>query len=283
VVGGQLVDTGKLIEIDHLQAADGDPSSLITSLLPTGHRRSSTTAASVGSYVASCPWKSRLVDRQAVIDKLVYTACNPVQDDLVDRAHHWPGVNGLTALLLGRPMRATRPLHFFRPHGPMPDAIELRLTIPPELGPEAEVLGELKARVQLVESEREAERHRMGIRVRGRRAVLTQSWRGQPTSFEPHRSLSPRVATQSKWARTEALLRNRVFVKSYTKARQQWSKGLSAIFPYGTYWLQRHANVTVVDAQDEQSADSYRKTISDGEAHQNRPASPCEARTGIPE
>jgi len=54
VVGGQLVDTGKLIEIDHLQAADGDPSSLITSLLPTGHRRSSTTAASVGSYVASC-------------------------------------------------------------------------------------------------------------------------------------------------------------------------------------------------------------------------------------
>jgi hypothetical protein len=45
MVGGQPVDTGKLIEIDHLQAADGDPSSLITALLPIGHRRTSTVTA----------------------------------------------------------------------------------------------------------------------------------------------------------------------------------------------------------------------------------------------
>jgi hypothetical protein len=37
----------------------------------------------------------RLVDREAVIDKLVYTAANPVQDHLVDLVHHWRGVNGL--------------------------------------------------------------------------------------------------------------------------------------------------------------------------------------------
>src|SRR5689334_11801488 len=41
----------------------------------------------------------KLVDREAVLDKLVYTATNPVQDHLVDRVHHWPGVNGLQALL----------------------------------------------------------------------------------------------------------------------------------------------------------------------------------------
>jgi REP element-mobilizing transposase RayT len=35
----------------------------------------------------------KLVGREAVIDKLVYTATNPVQDHLVDRVHHWPGVN----------------------------------------------------------------------------------------------------------------------------------------------------------------------------------------------
>ncbi len=34
----------------------------------------------------------KLVDREAVIDKLVYTAANPVQDHLVDRVHLWPGV-----------------------------------------------------------------------------------------------------------------------------------------------------------------------------------------------
>jgi hypothetical protein len=66
---------------------------------------------------------------------------------LVDRVHHWPGVNGLPELLAGRCLRATRPLHFFRPDGPMPEAVEMRLTIPPELGPEAELLAELRTRV----------------------------------------------------------------------------------------------------------------------------------------
>src|SRR5512144_2662837 len=82
----------------------------------------------------------RLIDRDAVMDKLVYTATNPVQDHLVDRVHHWPGVNGLAALLAGRCLRARRPWHFFRPDGPMPEEVEMRLTTPPALGPEAEVL-----------------------------------------------------------------------------------------------------------------------------------------------
>jgi hypothetical protein len=55
MVGGKPVDTRKLIEIDHLQAADGDPSSLITARLPIGHRRNSTIADPAGSYVGSCP------------------------------------------------------------------------------------------------------------------------------------------------------------------------------------------------------------------------------------
>jgi hypothetical protein len=114
----------------------------------------------------------KLADRDAVIDKLVYTATNPVQDHLVDRVHHWPGVNGLGALLAGRPLRATRPLHFFRPDGPMPDALELPLTVPVELGPAAEVLSELRARVRAVELERATERGRTGRRVLGRRAVI---------------------------------------------------------------------------------------------------------------
>jgi hypothetical protein len=33
----------------------------------------------------------RLVGREDVVNKLVYTAANPVQDHLVDRVHHWPG------------------------------------------------------------------------------------------------------------------------------------------------------------------------------------------------
>jgi REP element-mobilizing transposase RayT len=133
----------------------------------------------------------KLIDREAVMDKLVYTATNPVLDDLVDRVHHWPGVNGLVTLLAGRPLRATRPRHFFRPKGPMPDALELPLTIPPELGPAAEVLSELRERVRAVEIERTAERLRTGRTVVGRRAVLAQSWRSHPTSREPRRNVRP--------------------------------------------------------------------------------------------
>jgi hypothetical protein len=189
----------------------------------------------------------RLADREAVMDKLVYTATNPVLDHLVDRVHHWPGVNGLAALLAGRSLQARRPLHFFRPDGPMPQAVEMRLTIPPELGPETEVLAELRERVQAVEAAQETERRRMGRQVLGRRAVLQQSWRRYPSSMEPRRNLRPQVASRNKWARIEALLRNRAFIKDYLLARDAWREGAVVAFPPGTYWLRRFANVIVAE------------------------------------
>jgi putative transposase len=190
----------------------------------------------------------KLVDREAVIDKLVYTATNPVLDYLVDRVHHWPGINGLTALLAGRPLRATRPQHFFRPTGPMPDTLTLTLTIPSELGSAVELLSELRERVKAVEIERAAERLRTGRRVLGRRAVLAQSWLDQPTTCEPRRNLRPRIAGRSRWTRIEALLRNRVFAAEYADARSRWRNGVPAVFPRGTYWLQRFASVSVLEA-----------------------------------
>jgi putative transposase len=189
----------------------------------------------------------RLVDRAAVMDKLVYTATNPVQDHLVDRVQHWPGVNGLAALLTGRSLRARRPWHFFRPDGPMPGEVEMRLTIPPALGPASEVLAELRERVQAVEAEHDAERRQTGRRVLGRRAVLQQSWRGYPSSIEPRRTLRPQVASRSKWHRLEALLRNRAFIEEYIRARDAWREDHLVAFPPGTYWLRRFANVVVAE------------------------------------
>ena len=188
-----------------------------------------------------------LVDRDAVIDKLVYTASNPVADHLVDRVHHWPGVNGLAAPLAARPPRATRPLHFFRPDGNMPDALELPLTLPAELGPAAAVCSELRDRVRTVELGRAAERARTGRRVLGRRAVLAQSWCEDPVTVEPRRNLRPHIATRSQWPRIEALLRNRAFVTDYARARAQWRNGLPAVFPAGTYGLRRFASVPVLE------------------------------------
>jgi len=185
----------------------------------------------------------KLVDRAAVLDKLVYTAANPVLDHLVERTHHWPGVHGLSALLNGRVLRARRPLHFFRADGDMPDEVELSLTIPPELGPAADVIAELHDRVRRLEDEHAAERQRTGRRVLGRRAVLAQSWRARPASVEPRRNLRPCVACPNKWARIEALLRNRLFLREYADARARWLDGVAAVFPPGTYWLHRFAPV----------------------------------------
>lgn len=189
----------------------------------------------------------RLVDKEDVMDKLVYTATNPVKDHLVDRAHHWPGVNGLTALLNGRALRADRPGHFFRTNGNMPGSVELRLHIPPELGVEEEVIADLRERVFRAEAAFAAERQKTGQRVIGRRAVLEQSWRSLPASAEPRRDLRPRVAARSRWSRVEALMRNAKFVKQYEVARANWIDGVSTVFPAGTYWLMRFANVVIAD------------------------------------
>ena len=190
----------------------------------------------------------RLVTRGAVIDKMVYTATNPVKDGLVDRVHHWPGVNGYAALVFGRTLRATRPRHFFRPSGPMSESVELDLVIPETLGPAAELIEDFKERVKAEEDAARTERMVRGWKVVGRRDVLEQDWRGRPTTLEPRRQLSPRVASRNVWARVEALLRDREFLRSYARARADWLAGLETTFPIGTYWLRRFANVPIATA-----------------------------------
>jgi REP element-mobilizing transposase RayT len=187
----------------------------------------------------------RLVDRNDVIDKLVYAATNPVKDGLVERVHHWPGVNGLSALLNQRPCEVQRPRHFFRTHGPMPASVRLEFVIPPELGDADEVRRELRTRVAAEERRLADERQRDGRRVLGRRAVVRQSWSGCPAGHEPRRNLRPRVAARSVWSRIEALRRNREFLTAYREARKQWLAGDPSPFPFGTYWLRRFVNVPV--------------------------------------
>lgn len=186
-----------------------------------------------------------LVDVADVIDKIVYVATNPVLDDLVERVHHWPAAKFVPAMLAQRTVAAHRPKFFFRDDGFMPESVELTLTIPPELGCAAEMLGHIAARIELVELEHMRRRAETGKRILGRRCVLRQSWRDSPTSREPRRNLRPRVAARSKWSRVAALRRNREFQHAYRYARTLWLLGKTVTFPAGTYWLQRFAGVAV--------------------------------------
>ncbi len=188
----------------------------------------------------------RLIDPDDVLAELVYVATNPVKDDLVERAHHWPGINGYRALIAGKLLRATRPLHFFRAEGPMPATVEARLSIPAELGDAGAFLRRLEQLVTEFEQRAKQERMRSARGVLGRRAILRQSWKGSPNSFEPRRVLSPRVAARNLWSRVEALIQVKGFVRAYQTARAAWREGLPAEFPVGTYWLRRFANVPIV-------------------------------------
>ena len=187
----------------------------------------------------------RLVDRADVIAKLAYVATNPVKDHLVERAHHWPGVNTYVALCAQRVLKARRPKHFFRAAGPMPREVTLTLRVPEELGDTNTLLAELASRVQTLERSAAERRRAEGVALLGRKAVLEQSWRSAPDTFEPRRQLNPRIAARSMWSRIEAIMRNRDFLDAYRYARQRWINGIAAAFPQGTYWLKRFASIPI--------------------------------------
>ncbi|HEY1556709.1 MAG TPA: hypothetical protein VGF94_17860 [Kofleriaceae bacterium] len=195
-------------------------------------------------WAAEEPCVTRLVDCESVVDKLTYAAANPVKDLLVERVHQWPGVHGLANLISGRPLRARRPLHFFRSSGPMPESAVLTLAIPAELGESDQIIAEVTQRVRLVEDAMREYRNRTGKRVLGRRRVLEQSWKDAPTSIEPRRALRPRFAGRLA-ARITALLDYRRFLAAYRRAREIWLRGEPTKFPVGTYWLTTHASAAV--------------------------------------
>lgn len=186
----------------------------------------------------------RLVSREVVIEKMVYTAANPVLDRLVDRVHRWPGINGYVNLLADRAFTAKRPRHFFRPDGPTPESVSFEMTIPPELGPRDAIVAAVREGVEAIEHAL-ALQIRQGARVVGRKRILTQSWKNSPTSVEPRRNLRPRFAAQNATERMTALLEFRTFLDAYREARRCWIAKQPAEFPPGTYWLRRFAAVPI--------------------------------------
>jgi hypothetical protein len=190
------------------------------------------------------PSAVELVTLDDVLDKMVYAITNPVKDHLVAKARHWPGVDCFAAIEQDVPLVASKPLRFFRPDNDLlPDVVTLELVRPPgfeHLAHDAWV-EDLHKRIASVEAAAETERTRCGARVLGRQGVRKQRWRDRPTSREPRRQLSPRVACRDKWRRIEALARNRAFIAAYRAARAVFVVGKPAFFPLGTFWLTRYA------------------------------------------
>jgi REP element-mobilizing transposase RayT len=191
------------------------------------------------------PCTIEVVSREDLLEKLIYVATNPVKHGLVEKVHQWPGPKFVAALFSGRPLHAVRPAHFFREDGVMPATAELVLQLPDDFEDRDAFLAELKRGIEAAELQYAHQRRLSGQRVIGRRGILRQSWRDNPTSREPRRTLRPRVAARNVWRRIAVLQRNKEWEEAYRTARLLMKAGFDVEFPYGTYWLRRFANVRV--------------------------------------
>ena len=233
---------------NHYHAVCTDPEGRLPEFMAYLHRLVATCMnAGMGRWenfwASEKPSAVRLENDEDILDKIVYTACNPVAAGLVAKAEHWPG---LLAYQAGTILKAGRPEVFFRKDGDMAESASIRLTSPllnTKL-PEQTYNEQIKNLVGNEEKRIQAEMASLGRSFMGRAAVLAQKVTDTPYRQEPRRRLNPTVACKSKWHRIEALRRLKSFVSEYKEALTQWRRGnREVVFPAGTYALRIHAGV----------------------------------------
>ena len=193
-----------------------------------------------------------LVEPDDILSKMTYAFTNPTAADLVDTIEDWPGVSTFQATLSGGHITATRPKHFFRDDSGMPEVVSLPIVRPHgfEDLTQTEWTCLVSERVRAKEAEHRQRRAAMGITVLGRTKILEQNPFHCPESHAPRFQMSPRVAAQNKWARIEALQRNRGFIEKYRDAFLRHIDGLAnVLFPFGTFWMRKFAKVACEAAE----------------------------------
>jgi REP element-mobilizing transposase RayT len=188
----------------------------------------------------------RLVEANDILDKMTYAFTNPTAADLVDTIEEWPGVTTFNATLSSGHITAMRPKHFFRDNSGMPEVVSLPMARPhgfEDLG-QSEWASLVTDRVRAKEADHRQRRAALGITVLGREGILRQDPFACPTGPAPRFQMSPQVAAKNKWARIEALLRNRGFIEKYRDAFLGHIAGLAnVVFPFGTYLMRKIAKV----------------------------------------
>jgi putative transposase len=188
----------------------------------------------------------RLLDSDTILEKIVYTAANPVNAGLVSHGDEWPGVRIFTP---GR--RVIKRPSFFRVDGPLPEEATLNVVAPP-LGTASDAVVTLErvvAAVDLRESQIRAEFNARGRSFLGADRVQEQRVTDSAWSEEPRRHLSPRISCSDKSRSREVLELSKQFVADYRRAHRRWSHAArDVLFPTGTYQMVRRYAVAVAPA-----------------------------------
>jgi putative transposase len=185
-----------------------------------------------GSYSAV-----RLVERNDLLAKVVYTLQNPVAAGLVESSKLWPGLISRPEDMLGKVLVVARPKHFFRADGEMPELLSLQLCPPPKVDAKRFV-HDARALQVIAEKQHRAEAKARRRKFSGRSAILALRPSDAPKTRAARRQLSPRVACRDKWKRIEALQREGQFQERYRAAWLRYKGGDRKVaFPAGTYWM----------------------------------------------
>lgn len=233
---------------NHYHAIVSDPGTNIVGFYAWLHKYvSKAVNCSLGRFENM--WSSEkpsviaLKDQADLLDKIVYTLCNPVEARLVAHGSKWPGV-----WLYKRSHSRTikRPDVYFSKDGDMPKSAQLNIKAPPQFEHlsqqefEKLIASELAQREQVVCDEMQLKGHSfMGIQ-----GIMRQRHRSSPLNQEERFKINPNVAAKNKWLRIEAIQRRGEFLKAYRKAYKRWRQGdREVVFPAGTYALRVHAGV----------------------------------------
>ena len=186
-----------------------------------------------------------LESSEDVLDKIVYTLCNPVSTHLIAKAEKWPGV---WLYRRSHSCIVKRPDVYFQKDGTMPETAELII----HQAPGHENLP-IHTYEKLIADEISKEEHNIANDMStakktfmGMDAVLRQSHREKPQTIEPRRGMNPRFAARNKELRISAVERYKQFVANYWDALKEWKRGnREVVFPAGTYAMRLHARVNV--------------------------------------
>ncbi|MCA9566105.1 MAG: hypothetical protein KC561_21560, partial [Myxococcales bacterium] len=208
---------------NHWHAVLWDRDGEIAEFARTLHRQ---TARCIGAHLGRDQqvWEAKpysaipLHTPEDTLAKIAYTLGNPCRHHAVDQIRSWPGVSIGPVEGLAKVYCATRPLKYFsKKSRTVPALRSLQLIKPPTLAH----LSDQEYCTQVAELCRETElewqhyRKTRGLRVQGRKAVLSAKPGVIPRSEDSPNLLNPKLIARDKELKAQLLEEHRAWVSWY--------------------------------------------------------------------
>ncbi len=172
-----------------------------------------------------------------ILDKLVYTLCNPTQAGIVQDLSDWIGNISLPEHYRNDfTFEAKRPKFFKESSKKIPKTATLKLCVPPGFKDRESFINELENMIKIRCLEISRERNVEGKGFIGKENIcLDPHYRPDNPYIESE--ISPRLACKDKENRIKLLEGMILFWKEHEDSRQRVLEGVKDVtFPYGTYW-----------------------------------------------